>query len=97
MIRNATRNLDIASEVTYCTSLLRRGLGLMCRRPLREDQAYLFVEGKESITTTAITMLFVVFPIAVIWLNSDKHTSFVDKKGYALIPYKWAFTTGSGK
>ena len=77
MIRNATRNLDIASEVTYCTSLLRRGLGLMCRRPLREDQAYLFVEGKESVTTTAITMLFVFFPIAVIWLNNDKRV--VDK------------------
>ena len=77
MIRNATRNLDIASEVTYCNSFLRRGLGLMFRRPLRENQAFVFVERQESLAATAITMLFVFFPIAVIWLNSDKRV--VDK------------------
>jgi undecaprenyl-diphosphatase len=77
MIRNATRNIGIAAEVVYCNSLLRRGLGLMCRRPLRRDQAFIFIEGRESITATAITMLFVFFPIAVIWLNSDKRV--VDK------------------
>ena len=77
MIHNATRNLDIASEVTYRNSFLRRGLGLMCHRPLSEDQAIIFVERRESITATAITMLFVFFPIAVIWLNSDQRV--VDK------------------
>jgi undecaprenyl-diphosphatase len=77
MIRNATRNIDIAAEVVYCNSFLRRGLGLMCRRPLKRDQAFIFIEGRESITATAITMLFVFFPIAVIWLNGDKRV--VDK------------------
>lgn len=72
MIRNATRNVDIASEITYCNSFLRRGLGLMCRRALGEDEAYVFVERRESLTNTAITMLFVFFPITVIWLNNDK-------------------------
>jgi uncharacterized membrane protein (UPF0127 family) len=77
MIRNATRDLDIAAEVTYCNSFLRRGLGLMFRHSLSEDQAFIFVEARENLTTTAITMLFVFFPIAVIWLNSDRRV--VDK------------------
>ncbi len=77
MIRNATRNLDIASEVIYCHSFLRRGLGLMFRRSLTEERAFIFVESRESFATTAITMLFVFFPVAVIWLNSDKRV--VDK------------------
>lgn len=77
MIRNATRDLDIASDITFCNSLLRRGLGLMCRRPLRENQAFIFVERRESLAATAITMFFVFFPIAVIWLNNDKRA--VDK------------------
>jgi len=77
MIHNATRNLAIASEITYCRTFLRRGLGLMGRRPLSKGQALIFVERQESITATAITMLFVFFPIAVIWLNSDKRV--VDK------------------
>jgi uncharacterized membrane protein (UPF0127 family) len=72
MIRNVTRGLDIAFEVTYCNSFLRRGLGLMFRRPLSEGQAFIFVERRESLTTTAITMLFVFFPIAVVWLNDEK-------------------------
>lgn len=77
MIRNATRNLDIASEVTYCNTFLRRGLGLMCRRSLSKDQAFIFVERRESVTATAITMIFVFFPIAVIWLDNDHRV--VDK------------------
>lgn len=77
MIQNATRGLDIATDVTCCNSFLRRGLGLMFRRPLREDQALIFVERQESLAATAITMLFVFFPIAVIWLNSEKRV--VDK------------------
>ncbi|MFZ5916321.1 MAG: DUF192 domain-containing protein [Chloroflexota bacterium] len=77
MLRNVTRNLDIASDITCCNTFLRRGLGLMCRRSLRKDQAYIFVEQHESLNATAITMLFVFFPIAVIWLNQDRRV--VDK------------------
>lgn len=77
MIRNATRGLDIASDVTRCNSFLRRGLGLMFRRPLSKDQALIFIERQESLVTTAITMFFVFFPVAIIWLNTDKRV--VDK------------------
>lgn len=77
MIRNVTRNSDIASDITYCNSFLSRGLGLMFRRSLSRDQAYVFIERRESLTSTAITMLFVFFPIAIIWLDNDKRV--VDK------------------
>ena len=77
MIRNVTRGLDVACDVTYCNSFLRRGLGLMFRRSLRQDQAFIFKERQESLASTAITMLFVFFPIAVLWLDSDKQV--VDK------------------
>ncbi len=77
MIRNVTRGIDIASEITYCRSFITRGLGLMFRRPLAKDRAFIFVERRENLATTAITMLFVFFPVAVIWLNDDKRV--VDK------------------
>jgi uncharacterized membrane protein (UPF0127 family) len=44
----------------------------MFRRGLAEDEAYLFVEVRESVAQTAIHMLFVFFPIAVLWLDRDK-------------------------
>lgn len=46
-----------------------RARGLMFRRPPSPDEVYLFVESRESIALTAIHMLFVFFPIAVLWLN----------------------------
>jgi uncharacterized membrane protein (UPF0127 family) len=49
----------------------------MFRRALAEDEVYLFDERRESITRAAITMLFVFFPIAVVWLDSSKQV--VDK------------------
>jgi uncharacterized membrane protein (UPF0127 family) len=64
----------IARNVTRCDTFLKRGRGLMFRRPLREGEAYLFVEGRESVSWTSIHMLFVFFTIGVIWLDSDWRT-----------------------
>jgi uncharacterized protein len=61
----------IARDVTRCDTFLRKGRGLMFRRPLNEGEAYLFVEGRESVSLTSIHMLFVFFPIGVIWLDND--------------------------
>ena len=44
----------------------------MFRPPLREDEAYIFDEGRESRSLTTIHMLFVFFPLAVIWLDAGK-------------------------
>jgi uncharacterized membrane protein (UPF0127 family) len=77
MIKNATRGEVIATKVRWCTTIWTRGLGLMFRPPLREDEAYIFAEGRESRRLTTIVMLFVFFPIAVIWLDAQKKV--VDK------------------
>ncbi len=49
----------------------------MLRPPLREDEAYVFVQPRESRSLTTIHMLFVFFPLAVIWLDANKRV--VDK------------------
>jgi uncharacterized membrane protein (UPF0127 family) len=73
MIRNVTTGEVIATRIKWCTNFLTRGLGLMFHRPLKEDEAYIFVERKESRSLTTIHMLFVFFPLAVLWLDSSQH------------------------
>jgi uncharacterized membrane protein (UPF0127 family) len=55
-----------------CDTFWKRGRGLMFRRTLADGQVYLFVEGRESVAQAAIHMLFVFFPIAVVWLDRDR-------------------------
>lgn len=43
----------------------------MFRPPPPEGEGLLFVYGRESRTETSIHMLFVSFPIAVVWLDRD--------------------------
>jgi uncharacterized membrane protein (UPF0127 family) len=74
MIRNETTGELLASQVVRCDTFWKRGRGLMFRskRSVDREQVFLFVEGRESIAQAAIHMLFVFFPIAVVWLGSDK-------------------------
>jgi uncharacterized membrane protein (UPF0127 family) len=44
----------------------------MFRASLGSDEAYLFIERKESVAQTTIHMFFVFFPIAVIWLDRER-------------------------
>lgn len=59
----------VALRVVECDTLLTKARGLMFRRTLPPDEVYVFVADRESIALTAIHMLFVFFPIAVLWLN----------------------------
>jgi uncharacterized membrane protein (UPF0127 family) len=80
MITNVTTGETIARKIVRCDTFLRRGRGLTFRGrgAVADGQVYLFVEGRESVAQTAIHMLFVFFPIAVVWLDRDKRV--VDKK-----------------
>ena len=62
----------VARRVTLCDTFWKRARGLMFRRRLAADEAYLFVESRESVALTAIHMFFVFFPIAVLWLNQER-------------------------
>jgi uncharacterized membrane protein (UPF0127 family) len=76
MITNLTTGQPIFQRMVLCDTFWKRGRGLMFRRPVDPDTAYLFVESRESIASTTIHMLFVFFPIGVIWL--DRHRRVVD-------------------
>lgn len=50
----------------------------MLRPNLPENEGLLFVTGSESRTTTTIHMFFMLFSIAVVWLDKDGRV--VDKQ-----------------
>jgi len=62
----------VAQQVTLCDTFWKKARGLMFRRQLAADEAYLFVESRESVVLTTIHMFFVFFPIGVLWLNQER-------------------------
>ncbi|MGC9349047.1 MAG: DUF192 domain-containing protein, partial [Anaerolineae bacterium] len=58
-------------RVRRCDTFVCRLRGLTFRRELPEGEGLLFVEPRESRLGTAIHMLFVFFPIGVVWLNAE--------------------------
>jgi uncharacterized membrane protein (UPF0127 family) len=79
MMINLTTGETIAQHIVRCDTFWKRGRGLMFRRrsEVEDGRVYLFVEGRESVAQTAIHMLFVFFPIAVVWLDAGQRV--VDK------------------
>jgi len=69
-IRNLTRPLTQPLTVRACDDFRCRFLGLMGRGALTANDGLLFRWPREGRVDTAIHMLFMRFPIAVIWLNS---------------------------
>lgn len=59
-------------RVRRCDTFLCRLRGLTFRRSLAADEGLLFVETSESRLGAAIHMLFVFFPIGVVWLDSTR-------------------------
>jgi len=72
-IVNQRTGQPIATRVVWRRNPLSKGLGLMFRRRIDEDEAHVFVESRESRVNTAIHMFFVFFPIGVVWADSEKH------------------------
>jgi uncharacterized membrane protein (UPF0127 family) len=69
---NQTTGETLAAHIVLCDSFWKKLRGLMFRRALRPDEAYVFVNGRESVAEAAIHMFFVFFPIAVLWLDAEK-------------------------
>jgi uncharacterized membrane protein (UPF0127 family) len=67
----------LLARVKWCASYWCKFKGLMLRRNLPEDEGLLFVYSRESKMDTTIHMMFMRFPIATIWL--DTNGSVVDK------------------
>ena len=62
MLINQTTGEPLACQVIRCDTFGRRLRGLMFRRPLKSDEAYLFVFHTESIVSASVHSLF-VFPL----------------------------------
>ncbi len=60
----------IASEISYAKNIFSQMLGLMLHKSIPEDFALIFVLRRAG--TVGVHMLFMVFPIDVIFLDSDK-------------------------
>ena len=72
MLINQATGQPLALRVRMCTTFWRKLRGLMFRRRLDPDEAYVFVGARESIAESTIHMFFVFFPIAVLWLDAQK-------------------------
>ena len=70
MIINKTKNKVIAKEIILCNTAWSSMRGLMFRKKLEKQQCLLIDLHKDC--NAAIHMVFVNFPIDVIWLNSKK-------------------------
>ncbi|MFH1637170.1 MAG: DUF192 domain-containing protein [Candidatus Woesearchaeota archaeon] len=68
-IRKGKREIAAAK---YCSSLPLKALGLMFSRPLKKNKGILLVNSFESIELSAIHMLFVFYPIDVVWMDKEK-------------------------
>lgn len=65
------RGAYLPVRVCACVSFWCRLRGLTFRRTLLPEEALLLVGRREGRLETTIHMLFVFFPIAVLWLNGD--------------------------
>jgi uncharacterized membrane protein (UPF0127 family) len=69
---NRTSGEVLAKQVRLCDTFWKRLRGLMFRRSPAPEEAYLFAGHRESVADASIHMLFVFFPIAVVWLDAQK-------------------------
>jgi hypothetical protein len=76
-IRKTSDNSVVLRKAEWTAGFWGHFKGLMLRRNLPDDEGLLFVYGRESKADTSIHMLFMLFPIATIWL--DKNAVVVDK------------------
>jgi uncharacterized membrane protein (UPF0127 family) len=71
LLINQTSGELLAREVRRCDTFWRRLSGLMFRRQLDPEEVLLFDFGQEGVVAASVHMLFVFFPIALVWLNAQ--------------------------
>jgi uncharacterized protein len=61
----------LAHSARWCSTRATRLRGLQYRRRLEPGEALILVKHKDSIFNSSIHMLWVFFPIAAVWINSQ--------------------------
>ncbi len=72
MLLNKSSGKKIIDRVVLAEAHWQKMKGLMFEDPARFNYALVFCLKRESISNAAIHMLFVFFPIDVVYLNKDK-------------------------
>lgn len=70
-VDNLNQTINQPARVEYCDSFLCKLRGLMFRSRLPLDEGLLLVEKRDSRLDTSIHMFFVLFDLAVFWINSE--------------------------
>ena len=68
MIKNITKNTIISKNTKFCNKSLSKAIGLMFSK--KSDKSLIFIFKKEKIVP--LHMLFVFYPIDVLFLNKEK-------------------------
>jgi hypothetical protein len=68
---------SVATHVEFACSIFKQALGLMFRKNIPDDYALVFVMKKSQ--NVSLHMLFVSFPIEVIFLDGDKRVVKLDR------------------
>jgi uncharacterized membrane protein (UPF0127 family) len=71
-IRHVETGQLLVARARWCDTFASRLRGFTFKRTLLAGEGLVLVEKKESRVNTAIHMLFVFFPLGVIWVN-DKN------------------------
>ena len=84
MLRNITKNNIIVKKVEVCNNIWRKALGLMFSRKIK-DKCLIFVFKKEQYVP--LHMLFVFYPIDVLFLNKKKKVVEMKKNFFPFTAY----------
>jgi len=71
IVENNNRRIENLPHIQYCDTFLTQLRGLTFRPRLALDEGLLLVGKRDSRLDSSIHMLFVVFDLSVIWINSD--------------------------
>src|SRR5262249_44813074 len=71
VLKNAQTGEVLLRRMFWCQSYFLRMRGLMLRRELPDDEGLILVYERESRVESSIHMLFMLFPIATIWLDQN--------------------------
>jgi uncharacterized membrane protein (UPF0127 family) len=70
-IINRSSSTRVLARARWCESLLCRSIGLMLRRRLGDEEGLLLVQRAKDAVSAGIHMLFVFFPLGVLWVAQD--------------------------
>lgn len=76
-IENKSRRINGALRIKFCDTFLSQLRGLTFRSHLSQEEGLLLVGKRDSRLDSSIHMLFVLFDLSVIWINSNMQV--VDK------------------